>query len=96
MLNTTVNSALRIIRTVFLYSDVDELSVVYCNVHLQCLKVQPVFIYIPTTILRTTENLHRVLFRNNFTDLGSNVIFSGVLNLSCLVNKEWTMYCCEQ
>ena len=24
------------------------------------------------------------------------VIFSGVLNLSCLVNKEWTMYCCEQ
>ena len=25
-----------------------------------------------------------------------NVIFSGVLNLSRLVNKEWTMYCCEQ
>ena len=24
------------------------------------------------------------------------VIFSGVLNLSCLVNKEWTMYFCEQ
>ena len=24
------------------------------------------------------------------------VIFSGILNLSCLVNKEWTMYCCEQ
>ena len=25
-----------------------------------------------------------------------DVIFSGVLNLSRLVNKEWTMYCCEQ
>ena len=24
------------------------------------------------------------------------VIFSDVLNLSCLVNNEWTMYCCEQ
>ena len=23
------------------------------------------------------------------------VIFSGILNLSCLVNKEWTMYCYE-
>ena len=27
---------------------------------------------------------------------GLTVIFSGVLYLSCLVNKEWTMYCCEQ
>ena len=26
----------------------------------------------------------------------SSVIYFGVLNLSCLVNKEWTMYCCEQ
>ena len=25
-----------------------------------------------------------------------HVTFSSVLNLSCLVNKEWTMYCCEQ
>ena len=31
MLNTTVNSALQIIRTVFLYSDVDKLSVVDCE-----------------------------------------------------------------
>ena len=29
-------------------------------------------------------------------NMESVVIFSSVLNLSCLVNKEWTMYCCEQ
>ena len=28
--------------------------------------------------------------------MSPHVIFSGVLNMSCLVNKEWTMYCCEQ
>ena len=34
---------------------------------------------------------------DNNNDTGHHtVIFSGVLNLSCLVNKEWTMYCCEQ
>ena len=33
MLNTTLNSALWIIRTVFLYSDGKELSVVDCTYH---------------------------------------------------------------
>ena len=27
-------------------------------------------------------------------EYSNNVIFSSVLYLSCLVNKEWTMYCC--
>ena len=40
MLYTTVNLALQIIRTVFLYSDGDELSVVDCTVSLQLSKVE--------------------------------------------------------
>ena len=34
--------------------------------------------------------------QDGLDDIYCIVIFSGVLYLSCLVNKEWTMYCCEQ
>ena len=54
--------------------------------------------YIWAALNRNTNNL---LFRSLASLISKksgmfNVIYSGVLNLSCLVNKEWTMYCCEQ
>ena len=41
--------------------------------------------------IQQSFNHHKQLWQD-----GNCVIFSGVLNLSCSVKKEWTMYCCEQ